>query len=192
MTLRYPDAIPLCQKIFEYYGINYFEIIFSIFLLIGLIILLVLFKSCSSRIMIIIVLLFCMSILPNLIIKGYQTYFAEGVYAIEYVSGVSEFSYSMNENLIEKGIIELVFINHSNEKINLYVSLRKVNNNTLYAILDSQKVFDNYKLTIYPKEEKKYTISIINEGQLKEHQTGGATIKGLRIIISDGQHERYL
>ena len=195
LNIRYPNNTSYGENLFFYFGFDSknIGIFLSIIVGIGLIIMTLLPIKRSTRILLIVFILIVVSISPSLLVKGYQTYFANGIYALEYDKSESDLSFTVDRDML-RGECNLRFINHSDKRITFYVSFDYVRENSLNTFLEKIKPIDNYKLTIEPKEDRNFNIPIKSNISFlpNESRIGNGSVSRLNLIISDGSHKRDL
>ncbi len=198
LTWKYPNNTPLGEILFKIfgisswsngtYGIYYVGIISFVFFIVGLIIL---SKRFSRKIIFLVIIISLF--LPSFILKEYQTYFAKGVYALEYKKETSSCNYTTDDDNIFDGECNFTFVNYGNMEVVFYVSLDNIKYNEVINFLHDINAIDNYKLTIHPKETKIFSIPFqVDVSSLNHERYSGYSSGGINIMISDGVRERHL
>ncbi|WP_409345066.1 hypothetical protein [Paenibacillus sp. MBLB4367] len=198
MAWKYPDDVTLGELAFRTAGFSpwskgtsgfYFPgIIFTLLFLSGLVLL---YKTMRQhRFLVTISLLILIPMLPQTVAAGYQSVFAEGIYALE-LRNNSSCHYKVQQGAIE-GACTFTFKNYGQTEVSFNVSLRD-SSSSPSSLVGDLDVIGHQRLTIAPREQKTFSIPF----QLKlpdgyDVVSSSGSINGLNITVRDGEHFRSL
>lgn len=197
LNWSYPDATPLGERFFQWVGLPvwskdksglYFVGITSVLLLFAGVFTLRTSLQRHARKFALLALILP-SWLPPQLVAAYQSLWAQGIYALEFIKDESRCNFKKEEERVT-GTCSLTFINHSGEDIRFTASIR--NRDLLVgSFLESVDIPGDQALTVPPKQKK--TISAaFTKIAADTHTSANGWFSGVKLTVRSGGQERDL
>ncbi|WP_088834270.1 hypothetical protein [Paenibacillus tyrfis] len=197
LNWSYPDAKALGERLFQWVGLpvwsrgasglNYVGITSLLLLFAGLFTLRASLQRHARKITLLALILSFW--LPPQLVAAYQSVWAKGIYALEYVKNESSCNYKKEDEQVT-GTCSLTFVNHSGQDIQFTASIR----NQRYLVgsfLESLDILGDQTLTM-PSRQKK-TINVVFKKMVADARTPeSGTFYGMDLAVKSDEQERDL
>lgn len=197
LNWSYPDAKALGERLFEWIGLpvrsrgasglNYVGITSLLLLFAGLFTLRASLQRHARKITLLALILSFW--LPSQLVVAYQSVWAKGIYALEYVKDESSCNYKKEDGQVT-GTCSLTFVNHSGQDIQFTASIR----NQRYLVgsfLESLDILGDQTLTMPPRQQK--TINVAFAKTVADARTpANGSFYGMDLAVKSGEEERDL
>ncbi|SCW55748.1 hypothetical protein SAMN04487970_101545 [Paenibacillus tianmuensis] len=195
LNWSYPDAKALGVRLFQWIGLpvwsqgssglNYVGITSILLLLAGLFTLRTALQRHARKITLLALILSFW--LPSQLIVAYQSVWAKGIYALEYVKEGSRCNYKKEEDRVT-GTCSLTFVNHSGQDILFTSSIR---NRDLHigSFLESLDILGDQTLTMPPRQKKTLNVAFTKIAADARASASGA-FYGLELTVKSDEQER--
>ncbi|MDO3679493.1 hypothetical protein [Paenibacillus ehimensis] len=126
--------------------------------------------------------------LPPQLVTAYQSVWAKGIYALEFVKNESSCNYKKVEDQVT-GTCSLTFINHSGQNIRFTASIHA--QQQYPAFLESLDILGDQTLTVPPKQKKTIDVDFAKISA-DDRTSANGWFSGLNLTVKSGEQERNL
>ncbi|MBU7318506.1 hypothetical protein [Paenibacillus oleatilyticus] len=197
LNWTYPDTTALGERIFLWIGLpvwsrgasglNYVGITSMMMLFAGVFTLRTSLQRHARKIALLALILPFW--LPSQLVAAYQSVWAKGIYALEYVKDESKCNFKKEDDQVT-GTCSLTFVNHSGQDIQFTASIR----NQRYLVgsfLESLDILGDQTLTMPPRQKK--TINVAFTKIIADARTpASGTFYGMDLAVKSDEQERDL
>ncbi|WP_127486989.1 hypothetical protein [Paenibacillus ehimensis] len=198
LNWSYPSTTALGEQLFQWLGLpiwsqgtsglNYVGITSMLLLLAGLFTLRTSLQRHARKITLLALILSFW--LPSQLVLAYQTVWAKGIYALEFVKSESSCHFSKKEDQVT-GTCSLTFINHSAQDINFTASIRNQQRYLVGSFLESLDILGDQTLTMPSKEKKTIDVAFSKMASDPRIPANGA-FSVMQLAVKSGEQERDL
>ncbi|MCP3775121.1 hypothetical protein NLX71_17755 [Paenibacillus sp. MZ04-78.2] len=195
LNWSYPDAKALGVRLFQWIGLpmwsqgtsglNYVNIISMMLLFAGAFTLRTSLQRHARKVALLALILPFW--LPSQLIVAYQSVWAKGIYALEYVKEESRCNYKKEADRVT-GTCLLTFVNHSGQDILFTASIRDRDLHT-GSFLESLDILEDQTLTMPPRQKKTLNVAFTKIAADARASASGS-FPVLELTVTSGEQER--